>query len=175
MDVDITKRRQVLATANQEIVDLHADLELGGAIGTYARTLCFSKARQYTFTHIIGDIILGLIPSTEFTPRVIRDIEITKEKAEEMYRTFEPFFKKADRARAGTSTIPEANNALKEKLELHPDTEISTATYADTDAVVPPLTRENILEALSAKRTMQTDISMVKHDKNPVRWESEKR
>jgi len=64
-------------------------------------------------------------------------------------------------------SLPEAPKDLKEKLELRPEgvpTQMKPTPIADgTEATGPkPLTREEVLQALSPKRTMAGDIESIK-------------
>ena len=156
------QRVEARKNASQEIIDIYGDLDLGAAILVFARALCFSEARQFTFTHIIGDVILGLIPQTQFIASAIKELEITEEKAKEMLATFEPFFRRAKEAREKARVIPEARNELKEELLLKP--EISKVpTKEETVDPTRPLTREEVLRALVPKRTMQGDIANIQN------------
>jgi len=55
-------------------------------------------------------------------------------------------------------SIPEANKELKDKLELRPENVLPT--------MQKPLTREDVLGALSPKRTMAGDIASIQEKKS---------
>lgn len=67
--------------------------------------------------------------------------------------------------------VPEANKELKEELALRPEGVVAPGTIEGTGALnQKPLTREEVLKSLSAKRTMQSDITSIqKKSTEPLR------
>jgi len=72
------------------------------------------------------------------------------------------------------TVLPEANAALKERLDLRPDgTHIGTATTGNSALEEPkPLTREELMNALSGKRTMAGDIEAVRRGNEAPKTEN---
>lgn len=66
--------------------------------------------------------------------------------------------------------LPEANMETKERLELRPEgverTSLQPVENSNAGEVPQPLTREDVMEALASRRTMESDIESVKQSKN---------
>ncbi len=58
-----------------------------------------------------------------------------------------------------SKNVPEAPKDLKEKLELRPDDTITPGNASGVEGGVRPLTRDEVLRALSPARTMAGDIA----------------
>ena len=68
------------------------------------------------------------------------------------------------RSLTNTSTnIPQPSDYTREELRLRPD---GVSSHASIESVIKPLTREEVLNALSPKRTMATDIASIQQKEN---------
>ncbi len=74
---------------------------------------------------------------------------------------------------AKTGTLPEAPKDLREKLELRPVGQPSIGTSSNTEGP-RPLTREEVLQSLSLRRTMATDIESILHNSNTAQTQNSK-
>lgn len=189
MSTEITSdiRKKAIASAPETVLALYGDLDLGDLIYQICESLCMNDERRKSFTHIIGDIILGIIPENEFVTLVEHEMGISATKAQQIKMSLDAFFRKVAIAHTGISQaqIPQANNVLKEKLELRPEGVPRPAT--PLAAVTPlaqtpndpnrPLTREEVLQSLAPRRTMASDIESIQHQSSPTvdtpRWGSE--
>lgn len=64
-----------------------------------------------------------------------------------------------------TSNIPKGSNDVREELELRPEGVSTWGTGQEENASGPkPLTREEVMRALAPKRTMASDIELIKKD-----------
>jgi hypothetical protein len=72
------------------------------------------------------------------------------------------------RAPLSSETLPEADSSVRERLELRPEV-AQQETRSEEESSAKPLTREDVLSALSPKRTMESDIASVKgpEEKDP--------
>jgi hypothetical protein len=170
-------RKEAIRNASEEVLAVYSDLELGDILFQTAEELCMSPERGVAFTHIVGDIILGIIPQKEFVTRVASEIGISNERAILIEKTIEPFLRRAHSTTSPTTQIPSANNELKEKLELRPEvpTPKPYTREVGADGSVKPLTREEVLQALAPKRTMASDIASIQEQTNTPKWGSEEK
>lgn len=185
-------RRALVAHISDELLDIYGNLELGAYIGKTTKVFHMDTEHRILFTHIIGDTILGIIPENKFDSILTESFtKIPHEKITEIHTSLSHFFKEAEDIRnnksksqsdaiSSTSTtlehsspektvqIPKANNTLKEKLELRPETFVSKPFAEIPDETpmvsgVKPLTREEILKAVSPQRTMAGDIASLQN------------
>ena len=123
---------------------------------------------QYnTFAILIGDIILGLVPRAKFVPMLMLQLDIDHDKADRIDRSMAQFFAPIE---GGVLTnvqppmLPDPASETRDALILKPrmTEKISERTVPEPGA--KPLTREEILHSLAAKRTLATDVSALKQD-----------
>jgi hypothetical protein len=156
-------RKEYIKNASDTLLGVYADLDLGEKIYEIADTLYMNDERRIAFTHLVGDVILGVISEQNFIQQTTQHIGLSEAKASEIKQALDVYFRKAETARGANSQIPPANNELKEKLELRPEvpTPKPYTREVGADGRVKPLTREEVLQALTSKRTMASDIASI--------------
>jgi hypothetical protein len=108
--------------------------------------------KRDSFVDLVGDVLLGLVSSSDFKKLLISEIGVSLEIAEQIEAELKSFFTHLDWA----SPFPEADKEIRERLELKPE----RAVLGDAR----PLTREDVLRALRpSSRTMASDINAIAH------------
>ena len=116
------------------------------------------------FAILVGDVMLGLIPREKLTPLFMMKFDVDHTKAEKIDRSMDHYFKQIETGiieEEMAPIIPGANNETRDALLLKP-----RMTEKITERKVPepgtkPLTREELLHSLAAKRTLASDISAI--------------
>ena len=165
MNNEITKIRfEAIKNASGAIRGLHGSLELGERILEIQEAFALNQERHIALARAIGDVILGIMPENEFVTHLQKDAGLSENGAIKTKEIIQPFFDQANKVRI----IVDADSSLeieevlkpKEKLDLRPAgvTPASQITADEAGAPATPLSREEVLRALSAKRTMGGDI-----------------
>jgi hypothetical protein len=120
--------------------------------------------RYRDFSILVSNIVLGFIPRADFTPMLMLQFTLEHSKAEKIDRSMEQYFKQIETGvlieeKELPPIIPGADNETRDALVLKP-----RMTEKITERKVPepgskPLTREELLHSLAAKRTLASDIS----------------
>jgi hypothetical protein len=124
--------------------------------------------------------LLGLTTTDERKSRIMEGLGIGEEKAEALIMDLKELFGDTliqnDQGTKGAPVpqpplqpqktvnpgpLPTANTDLKERLHLRPETAKEQPAFSGA-GVTKPLTREELMGSLSAKRTMASDIAAVK-------------
>ncbi len=122
------------------------------------------------FAILVGDAMLGLVPREKLTPLLMMKFDIDHTKAEKIDRSMDHYFKQIETGiieEEMAPIIPGADNETRDALLLKP-----RMTEKITERKVPepgtkPLTREELLHSLAAKRTLASDISAL-NSENPT-------
>ncbi len=157
------KRKEIYSASSDTIKSLYENLELGRITISESERLGLKSDETTILIEIIGDVILNLGKKSDI-PKILNQrlhIEITE--ADKVAYAYESVLKILDEI---NPQLPEADPTLKEGLDLRPEEgdiiprgETIIADEADPSA--RPLTRDELLKALSAKRTMASDIHAV--------------
>jgi hypothetical protein len=149
------KQQRIVAykNASLEMQELYGDLKLGETLIHIMGQLKIPEEKQYEFINIIGDAILGLYPKEDISELYSLQLNKNTEKAIDVVRQLQPFITQI-KVLPG---IPNADKNLKERLELKP------AQNQNALGGSKPLSREDVLKALTPTRTMAQDINSIKN------------
>ena len=120
------------------------------------------EEKYVDFALLVGDVILGITPRAKLTPMLMMHLDIDHTKAEKMDRSMAKHLDQVDTGiiiQEPIPVIPNADGDTRDALMLKP-----RMTEKITERKVPepgtkPLTREELLHSLAAKRTLASDIS----------------
>lgn len=144
--------------ASPTIMEMYGSLETGKMLRSVRKKYSITRDE---FIDVVGDIMLNLRSRGELLQILVSEIGMAPDIARAVSQELKPFF---DRVEGGV--VPGADSSLKERLELRPQTGTGTTTSqmkpTPQGEGAKPLTREELLSALSAKRTMASDIEAVK-------------
>ncbi len=157
------KRKEIYSASSDTIKSLYENLELGRITISESERLGLRSDETTILIEIIGDVILNLGKKSDI-PKILNQrlhIEITE--ADKVAYAYEPVLKILDEI---NPQLPEADPTLKEGLKLRPEEgdiipRGETIIVDEADPSARPLTRDELLKALSAKRTMASDIHAV--------------
>lgn len=110
------------------------------------------------FIEILDDIILGFYPKSDLRKLLMENIKISEDIAQKIEFDLKDFLAKID----GVPSLPSAPKDIKDPLELRPEGVPVGGTSQETETTARPITREQLLTALTAKRTMAGDIASIK-------------
>jgi hypothetical protein len=120
------------------------------------------------FAILIGDVILGLVPRAKLIPALMLALDIDHGKAEKIDRSLNQFLGQIESGVITTQqpVIPSVDGEARDALVLKP-----RMTEKIVDRAIPapgtkPLTREEILHSLAAKRTLASDVSALQGSHN---------
>lgn len=151
IEITNAQRLETFRGAPEHIGLLYSSLETSKEI---KRIMELFSITDDTFVDLVGDIILNLVSEADCTMYLKEQFHLPPETVTKVFFELGFLFKKKVKF---TGQIPDANNDLKEKLELRPDGVPSGAKVTPQ-----PLTREEVLHALAPKRTMASDIESLK-------------
>ncbi len=152
MENDLENKRQAAYQASDETTkDLYASIALGEILFYYTDKLTLAGEKQHEFINIVGDIILGLYPKAELSKKLTDELGIGQDVANEISGKLAEVLTTVP----DLPTLPSAESSLREKLELRPE------GVPAGEQMTQPLTREELLNALSSKRTMASDAARV--------------
>ncbi len=156
------KRITTYRTATETVRQLYGNLELGEALGLMVEKFKFVEPKRRIFIDIVGDIILGFNPKIELPKLLMNGVGLSEIDAKQVANELAHFL-----TQIGEPSVPTAVPDTKERLDLRPQgietvvPEIPKAPTAPQQGA-RPLTREELMNALSPKRTMATDIEAVR-------------
>lgn len=104
--------------------------------------------------NLIGDFILNIYSKNVVEDKLISEVGVPSSYAKTAMAEISDFLTGVK----SMPDVPEAPKDLKEKLELRPDGTPASGAAGET-AGVRPLTRDEVLRALSPARTMAGDIA----------------
>ena len=153
---DEEKRIHAYRGANETVRALYSDLELGGLLGSTSKRLGFTNESSAVFIDVVGDIILGFYPKSDLKKRLMSEVGVTLEVAQQIEADLKGFLSRID----DIPTVPEASKDTRERLDLRPEGVAQGAP--GNENATKPLTREEVLRALAPKRTMASDIESIR-------------
>ncbi len=162
-DIEET-RINLFRKANQTAKDLYGSMELADAIEKIEKSLNLVPETKRNLVDVVGDTILGIYRVAEFKQKLIEKTKLSEESAVMVVDTLRPFLDAVS-----SYSVPQANNQLKEKLELRPEGVARPSTplppvAPQGEGALKPLTRDEVLKALSPQRTMKSDIEAMRVD-----------
>ncbi len=104
---------------------------------------------------MIGDYILDIFSKNIVEEKLTSEIGIAPSDAKTALSAINSFLTGI----TSTPNVPEAPKDLKEKLELRPEVAPQSESVPVAEGGVRPLTRDEVLRALSPARTMAGDIA----------------
>ncbi len=152
------KRIATYRKANDTVRRLYGDLELGEAMDLIAKAQGFSDAQKHLFIDVVGDIILGFYPKSDFSKLLVSEAHCSQNIADDIVGKLARFLTPIEET-------PATNLEPRERLDLRPEgvQQKFGGEESRHEEMAKPLTREELLSALSAKRTMATDIEAVRN------------
>lgn len=122
-----------------------------------------------TFVNLIGDIMLGFYPKSNLRKLLTGLVGVSEEAAVAIEKDLGVLLSKID----GESSVPPAPKDVREELELRPagvpsntpPREVPVSPSGVAPGGQKPLTREEVLRAITPKRTMASDIESVREEK----------
>lgn len=152
MEIELQQKRVVLYRAASQLVkDQYGSMVLGGILKSISQSNSLSPEKHGDFVNLVGDYILNIYSRNIVEEKLVSEIGMASEDVKNTMSAINDFLTGTE----GTLSLPEAPKDLKEKLELRPD---GTPTPG-ADGGVRPLTRDEVLRALSPARTMAGDIA----------------
>lgn len=151
------KRIMAYRAAPEHVKALYADSTTGETISAVCGAT-LNSALEREAIDVVGDIILGLEQKNKLADLLVEKAKITREQAGKIASNLAELLKPI----AGTPPpLPtgEIPN-LKERLHLRPEGAPGAAATGEPSP--KPLTREELMGSLLAKRTMASDIAAVK-------------
>lgn len=117
------------------------------------------------FVNLIGDIMLGFYPKSDLRKLLQGLVGVTEDAAIAIEKDLGALLFKID----GVPVVPVAPKTAREELELRPAGTPSRVPPPPPPIPPPtggdrPLTREEVLRAITPKRTMATDIESVRKE-----------
>jgi len=161
MELDLKIRRNKLHTLSKELQGLYWKPENGERIYKVFQKFNLAEEKYKLYATAVGDIILGFYPKEQLGNLLEKDAQIPKETADKISAELQEFLSPVPEK----PTVPKANIDVREKLELRPEGagKSTLGEKGPEEADAPkPLTREDVLNALAAHRTMASDIKSVK-------------
>lgn len=142
-------RLDALRKAQRHIQEMHGSVETGQLLGHLRKEY---KIQDDAFIDIVGDVMLGFYPKSNFRKLLTGLLGVSPEVAESIERDLSNLLLKID----GVPIIPVASRDAREELQMRPEG-VEAASREPK-----PLTREEVLRAISPKRTMASDIESVR-------------
>jgi hypothetical protein len=155
----------------EELRSIFLDPELDSTLIEIASYYTLSGVGLEKLTDEVFLVLFLFEPITHLKENLMQALALTPEVAENIYSELElmVFFGAVDMlteiaqnpefVSIRNGMVPDANQSLREKLELRPD---GVPIGGEVVPATPqPLTREEILRALAPKRTMQSDIQSI--------------
>jgi len=176
MDTEITyeeaeKMVQARLTEYPECAKLVADPAYHAALKEILLLKDISETLLPLIEHEVRIVLAHYAPIDELSANLASAAELTYETAESLATLIEAIALSSVREELyafqdqwnqeieKSKNVPEAPKDLKEKLELRPDGTPTPEAPGETGGGVRPLTRDEVLRALSPARTMAGDIA----------------
>jgi hypothetical protein len=137
---------------------MHGSVETGQLLSLLRKEY---KIQDDTFIDIVGDIMLGFYPKSEFRKLLTAFLGVSDEVATSIERDLGTLLFKID----GVPVIPPAPRDTRERLDLRPEGFTGTSNVNTVPGNEKPLTREEVLRSITPKRTMASDIESVRREK----------
>lgn len=159
MEIDFKTRKEKLKTLSEEIQHLYWAPESGEVLREIFERFGLDERLYKPYAVTVGDIILGFHPKKHLSSLLQSNLQIPDNTADDMVLALEDFLELVP----GELESPIANMDVREELELRPEgaERESSPEKSDTNVASQPLTREDVLHALSSRRTMEDDIESV--------------
>ncbi len=176
MDSNTQIRSEIFKTIDSRILDIYGNEMLGDISLSISEKLSLSSQRQADFVRAVGDTVLGIFSEKDFMRVLCSEIGISEEKAIEITSALSPYFKAAEDIRNEAPIqkdmhVEDTEEDWEDETEPIPEeTAILKPQYApvvEHTHETKPLTREDMIRALSAKRTMATDIEEMQRNDTP--------
>lgn len=158
MDTDIEQIRINTYKASNDVTkNLYGDMELGEALGGISERFHFDKNTQRIFIDVIGDAILGLFPKEHIEKQLIEQIHLPASTAGGIVKELGGFIARI------TTQKPDGAVVAVQKADTNDSPAIEKTPQASPLGEARPLTREELMQKLSPRRTMVADVASVQH------------
>ncbi len=124
----------------------------------------YSVSDKYALINVVGDIILGFYPISDLKKLMVENVKVSSDEADKIASDLKEFLEPIE-GRANTSSAVKQTFEIsdsKERLDLRPEGVQKQNSVSPEVGIVEemarPLTREELMNALSPKRTMASDI-----------------
>ena len=155
MNITNDMRLAALRKSSEGLQELYGSLETAQLIGHIRREYGIGND---SFVDLIGDIMLGFYPKSDLRKLLVSMFGLSEEVSEHIERDLRGLLVKID----GVPVVPVAPREIKERLDLRPPIEAQPVN--GMPGHVKPLTREDVLRAITPKRTMAGDIEQVRQE-----------
>lgn len=155
-------REERYETAPQHVRFLYSDTSSGRFLRQVFTAYQLPEDYYTDFAIVIGDIILGLVPRVKLIPMLMMQLEIDHAKAEKIDRSMNQYLAQIETGvleQQEIPVIPSANNETRDALVLKPRMTEKIIERSIPEPGAKPLTREELLHSLAAKRTLASDVS----------------
>lgn len=148
------QRLATLQKVKPEIADLYSSIETARTLSELTKKYSLQKAGEHI--DIIGDVILGFYPKEKLATLLVEQADISSETAAKITRDLQEFLAPLP----AEPTLPEADSDVPERLRLRPELQQNTDHTKENIQTTgaQPMTRDELMNALTPKRTMQDDI-----------------
>lgn len=148
-DIEQT-RINAYRASNDATKFLYGDTELGDALGLISERFHFDENTKHIFIDVIGDAILGLFPKENIEKQLIEQIHLPESSAKGIVNELGNFIARI------TTQKSEKNTTIL----TTPPPQVQQNQLAGEPR---PLTREELMQKLSPRRTMIQDVASVQH------------
>ena len=155
------QRLEALKDADPAIIELYGSIETGRILSDVTKKYNLEEGGNHI--DIIGDVILGFYPKSDLGKLLSKQLQIPETAAAQIAKDLEEFLAPIP----AEPTLPKADGSVPERLHLRPEGgaepfKSTAAPDTKTDVIARPLTKADLMNSLSPKRTMQSDISHLK-------------
>lgn len=146
-------RLSVLKKASEATFELYSSIETATLLGSLRRK--YNLQNGDSFIDLVGDIILGLIPKSDLKTQLVSSIRLSPEVADSVAFDLKDFLSKV----AESTPTAVVQKPLQPEAPIIPKATPPPSTTHETSFGAKPLTREEVLRALTPKRTMANDVA----------------
>ena len=183
MTTEITLKEIVDARWNDLPVELQQvfhDASYVSHIDTIAEYYHFTEKQRQVLKNEIDLVIFLFEPLSQLSENLMKNLVIERSTADQIVSEIKlgilfghtdtlkeieqsPDFVSLRSLTNTPANIPQPSEYTREELRLRPD---GVSSHTSVEGVIKPLTREEVLSALSPKRTMATDIASIQQKEN---------
>ncbi len=157
-DQNYVRRRARLNSSPDSIQELYRNLELGGKIGEITEKISMDEHLKRELINVVGDTILGFYSPADFVKNIMAVCRLNEETAFAVQNELKPYL---DMITA--LYTPPSNPLSPQNLQQSAIPQITSSQTTQK-----PLTREEVLQALSPQRTMAGDIQSARRPEPPA-------
>ncbi len=160
MNDDLRKKRiEAYRLLEESMKELYGSVHLSSILGALSKKYALASSAHDTFVDTLGDVILGFYPKSELQALLINKVGLNQANALVTENELRPLL----------TDIPSTPRVLDVNNKLVGDATALTSPAPQTQQSQPmesearPLTREELMQKLSPRRTMVEDVASVQH------------